>query len=217
MQHGPVRNRAWQLLGSPLITATRIQLVLEPQPSHGAEDPLRRFAPGLAVRLHVTLDDALTLELRTHNHGATPFTLTQALHTYLAVEDVRAVAIPALADLPYHDKLTHTADLTHPMPWRYEGPCDRIYRQPLGRTRDYHYTLDDPHAQRRIQVSTGGSACVVLWNPGPEGANALADMPNDAWSRFVCLETSNAGGDEVQLAPGAQHHLVQRLAVLPLA
>lgn len=200
MQHGPVRNREWQWVGNPTVSETRIQLELAPQPAIGADDPLHRFAPDLAVRLRITLDDALTLELHTHNQGSTPFTLTQALHTYLAVDDVHAIAIAGLAD----------------QPWRYEGPRDRIYQQPDGRARRYAYTLDDSHTRRQIQVETGGSASMVLWNPGPEGARALADMPDAAWSSFVCLETSNAGSDTVELAPGASHCLQQHLSVQPM-
>lgn len=214
MQHGPLRNRLWRRVGNPLVTSSRIQLELQPEPGQGADDPLHRFAPDLDVSLHITLDDTLTLELRTHNRRTTPFTLTQALHTYLAVDDVHAITIPALAGLPYHDKLTERTDLTHPQPWRYEGPCDRIYHALQDQTAHALYTLDDTVTQRQIQVKTGGSASVVLWNPGPQGARALADMPDDAWRGFVCLETSNAGADAVHLLPGEQHRLLQRLAVL---
>lgn len=216
MQHGPVRNRPWQPVGAPAVTDTRIALELEPQAASGTDDPLHRFAPGLALRLRITLDDALTLELHTHNQGSAPFVLTQALHTYLAVEDVRAIAIPELAHRPFLDKLRDHADPYPPAAWRYDGPCDRIYLQGAGRDTHHRYTLQDPLTPRQTVLQTIGSASVVLWNPGPAGAQALADVPDGAWQQFVCLETSNAASDTVELAPGARHRLQQRLAIQPL-
>ena len=211
MQHGPVRNRPWQLVGAPHISANGIVLELQPAPATQAGDAMTRFAHGLALRLRITLDDGLTLALTTHNTRSTPFPLTQALHTYLAVGDVRQVGIAALAQRPYHDKLTDATNQTHAHPWRYKGACDRIYSNAGGGDATTTYAVADPALQRHIHLQTQGSRSVVLWNPGPEGARTLADMPDDAWNAFVCLETSNAGADTVTLSPGASHTLVQRL------
>lgn len=213
MQHGPVRNRSWAVVGTPQVTPHRIQLELAPQPAQAADDPLARFAAGLEVRLRITLDDALTLELETRNANLSSFTLTQALHTYLAVGDVRQVTIHDLARVPYQDKLTQATGCIDPTAWTYAGPCDRIYEHPEHPHRTRSYAVDDLAQQRRIVLQTQGSRSVVLWNPGPSGAQAMADMPDDAWTQFVCLEATNAGNDAVDLPQGCVHTLTQRLSV----
>ncbi len=220
MQHGPVRNRSWRMLGKPCATDGKIVLTLQPEPAKDLDDPLARHAAALELRLRITLDEALTLELTTHNAGATPFVLTQALHTYLAVGDVRRVSIAELAHMRFLDKLTERTHQVHAAPWRFDGPCDRIYqRAPDSATAahsDAVYTVQDPAAQRAIRLQTQGSGAVVLWNPGAEGAHAIADMPDAAWTQFLCLEAANAGSDVVALAPGQTHTLRQQLTVVPL-
>ena len=61
---------------------------------------------------------------------------------------------------------------------------------------------------------TRGSRALVVWNPGADAARGFADIPDDGWSGFLCLEAANAGADRIALAPGASHVLAQELAVL---
>jgi glucose-6-phosphate 1-epimerase len=28
----------------------------------------------------------------------------------------------------------------------------------------------------------------MIWNPGEEGAKAIQDLPNDDWTKFICIE-----------------------------
>jgi glucose-6-phosphate 1-epimerase len=44
----------------------------------------------------------------------------------------------------------------------------------------------------------------VVWNPGPEIAGRMADLDDEAYRRFVCVETTNAGEDRVTLKPGGE-------------
>ena len=205
MQHGPVRNRSWRVLGKPP-PRRQDRPHLAPgtgeRPGRSAGPP--RASAGAAPAHH--LDESLTLELTTHNAGATPFVLTQALHTYLAVGDVRRVSIAELAHLPFLDKLTERTHQTHAAPWRFGGPCDRIYQRTpdsaVAAHGDAAYTVQDPAGQRGVQLQTQGSGTVVLWNPGAEGAHAMADMPDTAWTRFLCLRPPTPSSDVVALAPG---------------
>ena len=43
----------------------------------------------------------------------------------------------------------------------------------------------------------------------------MADVPDDGWHHFVCVEAANAGADCITLAPGGQHMLSQTLALVP--
>jgi len=28
----------------------------------------------------------------------------------------------------------------------------------------------------------------MIWNPGEEGTKSINDLPNDEWSKFICIE-----------------------------
>jgi glucose-6-phosphate 1-epimerase len=58
---------------------------------------------------------------------------------------------------------------------------------------------------RRIQVAKAGSKATTVWNPGEETCRTIADLPDDAYHSFVCVETVNAFEDTIRLAPGEMH------------
>ena len=125
------------------------------------------------------------------------------------------VDIEGLAGLRYDDKLQGTSPQLQTGSFRLENACDRVYQQASGAVQ-HHYMVVDPDGQRKIHITTKGSQSVVVWNPGPTGARAMADVPDGAWSQFFCVEASNAGDDSITVAPGAHHRLVQRLQVSPM-
>ncbi|MES2947229.1 MAG: D-hexose-6-phosphate mutarotase [Pseudomonadota bacterium] len=212
MQHGPVRNRPWDVASVQADSDTHVSLTLAPQRAATSDDPLARYAPGLTVTLQIDLGETLAQTLETHNQSGQPFALTQALHSYFAVHDATQVQVAELADLPYDDKLSGATQQQHTSPFVLDQACDRVYQQTTG-TPTHHYTLEDRAWQRRIHVTTQGSQSLVVWNPGVEQARTMADVPETAAHAFLCLEASNAGADVVTLAPGAQHRLTQTLAV----
>ena len=216
MQHGPVRNRAWEVSFVHADGPDCVSIELAPCTATSPEDPLTRFASHLGLSLRVDLDENLTQTLRTINQGTDDCSLTQALHAYFAVTHASSVRIEGLAGLHYDDKLLGRSDQLQTGSFMLEEACDRVYQQ-ASESAQHHYTLVDPDGQRQIRITTKGSQSVVVWNPGAAGAHAMADVPDAAWSQFFCVETSNAGGDSITLAPGAQHRLVQRVQVSPWA
>ena len=61
-----------------------------------------------------------------------------------------------------------------------------------------------------------GSPSTVVWNPWAEKAAALADLPDDGFRHFVCIEAAIANERQVVVAPGGEHLLATRIAVTPL-
>jgi glucose-6-phosphate 1-epimerase len=55
----------------------------------------------------------------------------------------------------------------------------------------------------------------VVWNPGPERPRILADLGDDDWRRFVCVESGNVGRGAVTVAPGAGHRRSIRIQSEP--
>jgi len=150
----------------------------------------------------VTLDrDVLGLELRVTNTGAEGFAFEEALHTYLAVGDVRGVSVEGLAHTTYLDKTDNFAEKSQDAaPITITGETDRVYLGTAGTC-----TIEDPGAGRRIVVEKEHSEATVVWNPWVEKAKAMADFGDEEWVKMLCVETANVGRHAVTLAPGAVH------------
>ncbi len=220
MAHGPVRNRLWEVQNVDADDPERIRVTWVPRTGGPADDPLQQLAPGLQVSLHMEIGDTVVQTLRTRNNGTHDFALTQAFHNYFAVHDATQVPVIGLAGLRYDDKL-HAAPMPAPVhvqrgEFVLEQACDRIFQSASAQA-VHRYTLQDRAWRRCIHVTTEGSQSVVVWNPGPNQARRMADLPEGEWRNFLCVETANAGSDVVVLAPGEQHSLRQTLAWEPMA
>jgi glucose-6-phosphate 1-epimerase len=60
-------------------------------------------------------------------------------------------------------------------------------------------------------VRTEGAGNLVIWNPWDAKAREVADIGDDDWSQFVCIEAANVFENAVTLAPGESHTLTYRL------
>ena len=131
------------------------------------------------------------------------------MHTYLAVEDVRAVAVSGLGGLAYKDKTEGFREKSQPEgPLKIEGETDRIYALPDSGRREI--ALDSQG--RQTIIGSEGSASTVLWNPWVEKAARMADFGDDEWQRMLCVETANVGAAAVTLQPGEVSFMVATIA-----
>jgi glucose-6-phosphate 1-epimerase len=76
MQHGPVRNRPWDVISVQDDSAEVISLTLAPCRATTPDDPLARFARQLQLTMRIDLQETLTQTLETRNSGMQPFVLT---------------------------------------------------------------------------------------------------------------------------------------------
>ncbi|OYT91452.1 MAG: D-hexose-6-phosphate mutarotase [Burkholderiales bacterium PBB3] len=211
MQHGPVRNVTWNVVASEVTVNGGLLLSLELDRTAPGGDAVDTYAKHLEVRLDIALGPELRMSLQTHNRGTAPFALTQALHTYFAVGEVEQVQLQGVEGLRYDSRVDGTRGNLQVGAFKLQNLCDNTYAQ-ASQQSEHHYQLIDPSWQRQISLTTQGSQSTVVWNPGAEGAAAMADVPDAAWKDFLCVEAANAGADVVVLAPGAQHHLQQTLS-----
>ena len=161
-----------------------------------------------AAEIAISLSAALSVALVTENRGTPALALTQALHTYLAIAGIERTSIEGLDGRPYIDQLAPGTRPVQAGPIRIESEVDRIYQA----SPDTVTVIDRANA-RRITVAKSGSLSTVVWNPWIEKSARLGDMGDDGYRRMLCIETANAGGDVVTLAPGARHRLVTQIAV----
>ncbi len=208
--HGFVRAVAWRRAEVTEDGNTvRIDYTIDPditgsQPEFSHDYRAQLTAEFTPTQLRVTLWAA--------NTGDDPFTLEEALHTYLAVSDVRAISIEGLDGATYLDKnLPDPAfDQVQEGPLQLTGPTDRVHLH------SGPVTVVDPGFGRRIRLSSEGSADVVVWNPWEEAAAGMADMGRGEWTGMVCVEAANVFADAVTLRPGEEWTMTQRIEVLPL-
>lgn len=204
--HGFVRARPWKLLSTEAMVdgTTRLRLGISDDESTRALWP-RAFA----LELEITIGETLGLVLTTHNPGPLPMQITQGLHTYFSIGDVRQAQVLGLAGYDYIDKVGETARRTQSGPINFDGPVNRIYLD----TED-ELIIDDPVFDRRIHIERGNSRSAVVWNPWIEQSRAMADFGDDEYPRMVCVETTNTADDAVEVAPGGARRLstVYRIA-----
>jgi glucose-6-phosphate 1-epimerase len=165
MRHGFARVSTWRVTesgeqdGAAFAVLTLSQADLAP--ALAAAWP---YAFELALRVAVRAQELLmTLDVR--NTGTQAFPFSAALHTYYLVEDVEAVRIDGVQaeTLAITDKL------------------DQVFGRIAG-----HIVFDTGADKLSLQQSGFGDA--VVWNPGAVDAAALADMEDEEYRRFVCIE-----------------------------
>jgi D-hexose-6-phosphate mutarotase len=88
---------------------------------------------------------------------------------------------------------------------QFSAETDRLYLNTIA-----DCVLADPAAGRRLVVSKSGSRSSVVWNPWIAKAAALADLGDEEWRSFVCVEQVNALENAVELPAGGSHLLTAR-------
>ena len=108
---------------------------------------------------------------------------TGALHSYYNVGAIDGVQVTGLG-IPY----TNVVDGTHGHQdgaLTYPGRIDHVYTAPGDVSR-----IEDPALNRVIEIRHHHHTDVVSWNPGPELSKSMADLTDDGYKEFVCVETA---------------------------
>lgn len=137
----------------------------------------------------------LSLRLRAHNSGDTPFEFTTALHSYLQVADVTQAQLGDLRGLRYLDAARNREEHVETQDSLGFGPwVDRIYFDPPP-----ELLLREP--RRRLRIRQQGFIDTVVWNPAAALTATLSDMPPDGWRQMLCVEAATTLAP-IRLAPG---------------
>jgi glucose-6-phosphate 1-epimerase len=203
VQHGIVRTAAWTVESThhdgTIVLRLDAASVGWPQP--------------FALRSRMSVGTELDLTLEIENTSGEPFAFEAALHSYLAVSDVRLVTLTGLAGATYADKTAGMARRTESHdPVRITAETDRVYVDTRATC-----VVEDAGWRRRLIVAKDGSRTTVVWNPWSEKGGRIADLGDDEWARMLCVETANALDDAVTLPAGARHTLRTVIRSEPLA
>jgi glucose-6-phosphate 1-epimerase len=194
--HGFARTHEFELEGSELRGNEVVaELTLRSRP-----ETERWFPHAFEARLRVTVGRELCLAFEVENTGVSAFDYEVALHTYLAVSDVRQVRVEGLAGARYDDKVSGARGLVQDdAPLVFEGETDRVYDSSA------RITVTDPARRRRTIVDKTSSRSTVVWNPWVDKARRMADFGDDEWPEMLCIEAANVSPHGIHLTPQSRH------------
>ena len=205
--HGLVRERDWELLNIDT-NGTTVHMAF----AVDSRSPLLPGWPHAAkLRLDIRLGEALQVSLTSHNLGDTPLAISQALHSYFAISDIREVEVEGLDGCPYIETLEDWQLRKQQGNITFSGETDRIYLKTPSRM-----SIVDRAWKRRIQLDVEGSASAVVWNPWIDKARRLSQFAEDAWQGMLCIETARVMDDILVLKPGEEQRMVLNIASKPL-
>jgi len=197
--HGFVRNRLWNVVNTSTTTDGATQVILGLKDT---EETRAIWPQAFELAIAITVSHSLRVELITRNLGDKSFPLTQALHTYFQVGDINRVQVLGLENTQYQDKVDSGIEKTQIGAVTIAGEVDRIY---LNVTKEL--VIDDASLNRRIRIKSAGSKSAVVWNPWAKISASMADLDDSDYQRLICVETTNAATDIVEVPAHSEFRL----------
>jgi glucose-6-phosphate 1-epimerase len=175
MRHGFARVSNWRVAEQGIDDGWAFA-VFALAPSDLAPQHAQAWAHGFALRLRIAIRaNELTMGFEVRNTGGDAFPFAAALHTYFLVDDIASIRIDGVEteELAITDKFDRVYDNVEPRLALVDGGVVLTLRQQ-------------------------GFQDAVVWNPGAEDAAALADMADEEYRRFVCIEPARLEGESLQ-------------------
>jgi len=200
-QHGFARTSLWEFIQSYESDANTTNIVFK---LGFSARTLALWDYKFEVTLTITIAETLTLALKTVNLDEKPFRLTEAFHTYFSVDSISTCRIRGLEGKPYLDTLTHEQK-------RQEGEiyCNSEYDVIF---QEVDKPIELVTQKRVVKIQNSGSSSVVVWNPWIEKCKKMSAMKDDAYLRFVCIESANAVDDFRLIQPQKNHTLTTKIS-----
>ena len=198
--HGFARNMLWQMDKTTALSNGETQVVLSLIDN---DETIALWSHKFKLILDIKVGKTLSLSLRTENTGQSKFKITQALHAYFSVDDIEKTQVKGLNDVYYLDKVTDAKE-----PKLQVGAIsvnqevDRIYMDSPS-----ELTLSQGKSKSEVTIKSTGSKTTVVWNPWIDICKQSADLSDEAYRQFICVETANADGDYRVLNEGQSHIL----------
>ncbi len=203
--HGFARNRFWQVLKTEALVngATKVSLGFS-----DGDDTQALWPHAFELVLEITVGSTLGMALISHNRSDAPFEITQALHTYFTVGDITQATIAGLDGTTYIDKVDAGKLKPQVGAIAIASEVDRIYTGVPG-----ELVIQDAALGRNIRITSTGNQTAVVWNPWSEIAAKMADLDDQDYHQFLCVETTNAAEDVVTVPAQGEFRLAVTYAI----
>lgn len=203
--HGFVRNRLWQMreVVSTQDGATKIIMGLV-----DTDETRKIWDYSFDLAIAITVGSSLTIELITCNTGNKPFSITQAMHTYFRIGDIKQVQVLGLEAKNYIDKVDGGKQKTQSGIVTFSEECDRIYLNVPS-----ELVINDAAFDRKIKITTNNSNTAIVWNPGSVVSAKMADLGDLDYQHFVCVETANAANEIIEVSAGDEYQLIANYSI----
>jgi glucose-6-phosphate 1-epimerase len=206
--HGFVRNRFWQVISTNALPTGETQITLGLQDT---EDTQALWPYAFELALEITVGPQLSLALVSCNCSDRPLSLTQALHTYFAVGDITQTTVMGLDGTQFIDKVAGGEIKSQTGAVTISSEVDRIYQAVPN-----ELIVTDSAWQRNIRITTTGSQTAVIWNPWVEVTAKMGDLQENDYTRFICVETANAGDEVITVPAEGEYRLQVTYAIEPV-
>lgn len=203
--HGFARNRAWQTLGAETLPTGETKVTL----GFSDTEEIRALWPhAFELALEITVGTTLNMALISRNKSDSPFDITQALHTYFTVGDITQTTVEGLEGTSYIDKVDEGQVKPQSGPVAIASEVDRIYTGVPSAL-----VIQDASLNRRIRITSTGNKTAVVWNPWSAISVKMADLEDNDYTRFICVETTNAADDVITVPAQGEFRLQVTYAI----
>lgn len=193
--HGIARTRFWKMVGVK-------------ESAEGVELKFEMNAGIWSAAVTVKAGESLEVILKSGNPNEIPIVVSGALHPYFAISDIEQVRVVNLEDSEFLDTTPNPPTRSKQKgPVIFTGEVDSIYDSSSS------LLLVDDLSGRTLLIEKSGSPSTVVWNPWTEKAAALADLPDDDYRKFCCVEAAIANDRAEIVIPGGSHLLRTRISV----
>jgi glucose-6-phosphate 1-epimerase len=202
--HGFARTYNWDVRGTEVDGgASRVRLGLSDN-----QHTWSLWPHAFDLEIEIGVGKELHLDLIAKNTGEEDFTISQAFHSYYHVSEIKKIFVQGVEGCNYVDKVDSFKKKYQEGQVEIMEETDRIY---LDTSNDC--VIHDPGFNRKIRISKQGSKSTVIWNPWVAKAHHMKDLGDQDYTRFVCVETTNAGEDLRTVPPGSEHILRAKIRI----
>jgi len=196
-QHGFARLMYWDVVETAELqngeTLIRLQLC-------SSEATKTYWRCDFIAEMIIVVGLTLTVTLKVTNTSNEPFEYGCALHSYYGLSAIENLFIEGLQGVTYYNQLTSEYGVQEEELLQIQEPLTRHYLNT-----EKQVLIGDSVFRRRIRVEKSGSKVTTVWNPGEEACAKIADLPEEGYETFVCVEATNAFDYQVLLAPGESY------------
>jgi len=163
--------------------------------------PLSMFPYRFTLEVKFIIGEQLRVSLTTYNESGSSFKITEAIHSYFQVEDIRQTVLSGLNGVKHFDQLTEK-HFTQAGEAFFMEETDAIYE-------NSEVTLQIKEAGNvSTNIAQNNANSTVVWNPWTEKSKGMADFPNEGYLNMLCVEAANTGLG-IEILPGSSHTITQ--------